>query len=66
MTEIINLNKARKAKIKQKEKQKAQQNRVVFGLSANERKAERERLRREEIRHDGHQIKPAGGVDENQ
>jgi len=43
MTEIINLNKARKAKLKQKEAAKAQENRVVYGLSTKVRKLERDR-----------------------
>ena len=42
MPEIINLNKARKAKLKQKEIVKAQENRVIYGVSTKIRKLEKD------------------------
>ncbi len=42
MAEIVNLNKARKAKLKQSEKLKAKENRVLFGVSTKARAVELE------------------------
>ncbi|MDC7682417.1 DUF4169 family protein [Asticcacaulis sp. BYS171W] len=46
MSEVINLNKARKARQKDQKKATAAQNRVVYGISARDRQAasENERL----------------------
>jgi hypothetical protein len=42
MTELINLNKVRKAKKKQDETAKAKENRILYGLSTHVRKREKE------------------------
>ncbi len=47
MTEIINLNKARKDKLKQHKKMQAQENRVIYGTSSKLRKAEKEKQKRD-------------------
>lgn len=48
MNDVINLNKARKAKRKQEETQKARENRVLHGRTKGEREAQKaERLRAE-------------------
>ncbi len=41
MTEIVNLNKARKHRAKQAELKAARQNRVIFGMTRQEREAAR-------------------------
>ena len=41
MSDIINLNRARKNKTKQAQKKTAERNRIVYGLPAAERKAAR-------------------------
>ncbi|CAL4868711.1 hypothetical protein MMA231_03000 [Asticcacaulis sp. MM231] len=43
MAELINLNKARKTKIKQREASKAAENRIVYGLSTKVRNLEKAR-----------------------
>ncbi len=43
MTDIVNLNKVRKAKQKQVKKLQAEQNRVVYGLSSKLRKLEKDK-----------------------
>jgi len=57
MTNIVNLNKARKAKLKQEKKREAGHNRVVHGLSVAARKLEKARQAREEERLDAHILK---------
>ncbi len=48
MNDVVNLNKARKAKRKQEETKKAQENRVLHGLTKAERQTQKaERLRTE-------------------
>lgn len=56
MGEVINLNKARKARAKTEKSLSAAQNRTLFGLSAQERKAEAQKRQTEGIRHEGHRI----------
>ncbi|SDH99824.1 DUF4169 family protein [Lutimaribacter saemankumensis] len=54
MSEIVNLNKARKARAKSRDKRQADENAVKFGRSKGAKardKAEADRLR---SRHDGH------------
>ncbi len=58
MTEIINLNKARKAKLKQKEIAKAQENRVVYGLSTKVRKLEKDRQGLKDAKWAENRLKP--------
>jgi len=41
MADVVNLNKVRKAKLKQHETAKAAQNRVVFGISTKVRKLDK-------------------------
>lgn len=69
MTEIINLNKIRKAKKKQKEIETAQQNRVIHGISTKARKLEKARQDLSDKKLDQLRVKPAKtikGVDEKQ
>lgn len=57
MADIVNLNKARKAKLQQEKVQKAKHNRILHGIPAKFRKAEKERQAREADRLDGHTLK---------
>ena len=52
MTEVINLNKARKAKKKQRQSEQAIQNRVVYGISTKIRKAGADQQKRETVKLD--------------
>ena len=54
MADIINLNKARKAKTKQRKTLQAVQNRVVYGLSTKTRKSEKKGRLRDDTKFDGH------------
>ena len=54
MADIINLNKARKAKTKQRQKLQAVENRVVHGVSTKTRALEKERRMREVEKIGGH------------
>ncbi len=54
MGDIINLNKARKAKTKQRKKLQAVDNRLIHGLSTKARKAEKDRQIHEVKKLDGH------------
>ncbi|MFT4090670.1 MAG: DUF4169 family protein [Asticcacaulis sp.] len=56
MSEIINLNKVRKARTKAQKTLAAGQNRLLFGLPADVRKAELKKRQTEENRHEGHRI----------
>ena len=56
MSDIINLNKARKAKLKQHKAAKAAENRVIFGLSTHERKRQRIIHRRSESAEEGRRL----------
>jgi hypothetical protein len=47
MADLINLNKVRKAKKKQDEKSKAEENRIVYGISTTVRKQEKLRQKRD-------------------
>ncbi|MDC7677319.1 DUF4169 family protein [Asticcacaulis machinosus] len=47
MSEIINLNKVRKAKAKTEKRKKAVENRIIFGTSTKIRKAEIEKVAKE-------------------
>ena len=58
MPEIVNLNKARKAKIKQKEIVKAQENRVIYGLSTKVRKMEKDRQALERAKWSKNRLSP--------
>ncbi len=58
MSDIINLNKARKAKSKQQKAAKAAENRVVFGLSTYERKRVELINKRDEAQRAAHRLKP--------
>jgi hypothetical protein len=50
MADIINLNKARKAKVKQADKAKAAENRVVFGTSTKLKQLEKARQKQAQDR----------------
>lgn len=59
MTEIINLNKARKSKLKQQKKMQSKENRVIYGLSSKLRIAEREKQKRETAALEGKRLDKA-------
>lgn len=68
MTEIINLNKARKAKRKQKQIETAAENRVIYGLPGKTRKLGQEAQKRLQTQWEGKRLNPdspINGVDEN-
>ncbi|WP_081716682.1 DUF4169 family protein [Asticcacaulis sp. AC460] len=56
MTDIINLNKARKAKLKQSKTKQAAENRVRFGTSSKARAAELRERERQMAQIDGHRL----------
>lgn len=47
MADLINLNKARKAKTKQRETAKAVENRIIYGISTGVRKLEKAKQKRD-------------------
>lgn len=47
MADLINLNKVKKAKKKQDEKSRAEENRIVYGISTTVRKQEKLRQKRD-------------------
>lgn len=47
MTDLINLNKARKAKTKQRATAKAAENRIIYGISTTVRKLEKTKQKRD-------------------
>ena len=47
MADLINLNKTRKAKIKQRATAKAKENRIVYGISTTVRKLEKAKQKRD-------------------
>jgi len=57
MTNVVNLNKARKAKRKQEDRHLAERNRVVHGISAKVRKQVKARQAEASERLDGHILK---------
>lgn len=61
MTDVVNLNKFKKAKEKQRKVDKANQNRIVFGLSTKLRKAKRTEGLRDDEKLDGHVIETDAG-----
>ncbi|ESQ75113.1 DUF4169 family protein [Asticcacaulis sp. AC402] len=56
MTDIINFNKARKAKLKQSKAKNAAENRVRFGVSGKARAADRLNRDQQTARLDGHRL----------
>jgi hypothetical protein len=56
LTDIINLNKARKAKLKQSKTKQAAENRVRFGTSSKIRAAQAREQDRQVARIDGHRL----------
>jgi hypothetical protein len=69
MTQIVNLNKARKAKRKQTQIETAEKNRVIYGLPGKTRKLDREEQKRLQTQWEGKRLNPPSpinGVDENQ
>ncbi|MBP2160949.1 MULTISPECIES: DUF4169 family protein [Asticcacaulis] len=69
MTEIVNLNKARKAKRKQVQIETAEKNRVIHGLPGKTRKLEQEKQKRLQAQWEGKRLNtptPINGVDEEQ
>jgi len=59
MADLINLNKARKAKTKQRETAKAAENRVVYGLSTRIRKLEKSKQQKETEKIDNKRLDSA-------
>jgi len=57
VSEVINLNKARKARAKAQKGLEAKQNRLLFGLSGGLRKAEMQKRHAEDKRHEGHRLR---------
>lgn len=47
MADLINLNKARKAKAKQRETARAAENRIIYGISTTVRKLEKAKQKRD-------------------
>jgi len=69
MTEIVNLNKARKAKRKQMQTETAKKNRVIHGLPGKARKMEMETQKRLQAQWEGKRLNTPSqinGVDEKQ
>ena len=69
MTEIVNLNKARKAKRKQMQIETAEKNRVIYGLPGKTRKLAQEKQKRLQTQWEGKRLNPPtpiNGVDEKQ
>ncbi len=69
MSEIVNLNKARKAKLKQREAAKAEENRVIHGLSGEDKRRRRLIHKHDEEKHEGHRlvhVSATKAVDEQQ
>ena len=58
MAELINLNKARKAKVKLEKKAQATENRITHGISTHIRKTAKEKQKREAEKVEGHRLKP--------
>ena len=58
MAELINLNQARKAKIKQHETRKSAENRVVYGISTKVRNLEKTKQKREADKLGQNLLKP--------
>jgi len=59
MADLINLNKARKAKAKQRETAKAAENRIIYGISTTVRKREKAKQKRDAEKID-HKLLNAG------
>jgi hypothetical protein len=60
MADIINLNKARKARARQTDKARAAQNRVVFGTSTKLKQLEKARQKQADARLEGAKLEGAG------
>ena len=58
MADLINLNKVRKAKAKQRETAKAAENRIVYGLSTTLRKWEKAKQKGDSEKMDGKLLNP--------
>ncbi len=56
MADIINLNKARKAKIKQSKTAQAVENRIRYGIAAMDRKVERAKQKQEVEKLENHKL----------
>lgn len=56
MGEVVNLNRARKARKKAEEQRKAEENRVRFGRPKAERRRDAAEKEREQREHDGKQL----------
>jgi hypothetical protein len=59
MADLINLNKARKAKAKQRETARAAENRIIYGISTTVRKLEKAKQKRDAEKID-HKLLNAG------
>ncbi len=58
MTEVINLNKKRKAKAHTEKQKKASQNRIKFGRTQEEKNREKLNAKLAKQRLEGHKLKP--------
>lgn len=56
MSDVVNLNRFRKAKDKQAREIKAQENRVAFGRTKAEKELAKARDAQAQRRHDGHRL----------
>lgn len=56
MTDVINLNKKRKAKIRLKKEKTASENRIKFGRTKKEKQVEKQNNERIERHLDGHKL----------
>jgi Domain of unknown function (DUF4169) len=56
MTNIVNLNKARKHKAREEKRRQADKNRVVYGQPKDQRKLSKANLENENRRLDGHRL----------
>ena len=57
MAELINLNKARKAKAKSEKSAQAAENRILYGISTHVRKIEKTKQKRDAEKVDAHRLK---------
>ncbi|MFV8754106.1 DUF4169 family protein [Nannocystaceae bacterium ST9] len=60
MSDVLNLNRFRKRKLRESEREQAERNRVVHGRSKAEKQLTRLERERSEHVHEGHRIVPSG------
>ncbi len=62
MTDVVNLNKFRKAKQKQEKTKKAQENRIVHGLSGAQKAAVRSETERAQVHLDQQRLEKGSSI----